>query len=235
MSEETTTINPQTLKNQVTIWVDDILWKYVARVGIIISILGALGFLALWGNLSSQVKNLVEEKLPRPPDEIEKIVERAEKVSTDYQQLLEQFPVGSIIPVGLKTNETRLYEILPRNWVLCDGKKINENHPRQFKSEEVSTQFWNTTVPNLNDRFLRGTTNLDTVGEEVGTNTHSHQVSVSGGTGGPSELAHGKDKPNEEQFGNSRHTHNVTATGTASEVEYIPPSIKVFYIIKINH
>ncbi|MGB5595494.1 MAG: hypothetical protein WBM62_15870 [Crocosphaera sp.] len=230
MNGEATTMDTQALKNQVIVWVNDCVWKYAARVGIIISILGALGFLAVLGSLNGQVTRKIEDKLPGKAEEIKQIIEQAKKVSLKHQELLKQLPIGSIIPVGiaLKTNE------LAPNWVLCNGQILNEQNG--FKREDISYLFWNKKVPNLNDgRFLRGTSNLDTVGKEVGTNTHSHQVSVSGGTGGPSELAHGKDKPDQEEFGNRKHTHNVTATGTASEVEYIPPSIEVFYIIKINH
>ena len=70
-------------------------------------------------------------------------------------------PVGAVIPyIGEM-------EALPPNWVLCDGRVV----------DDPESPYHGRRVPNLHDRFVRGTIEVSDRGDTGGTNVaplHGH-------------------------------------------------------------
>jgi hypothetical protein len=91
---------------------------------------------------------------------------------------------------------------LPPGWTVCDGKVIDEAHG--FQKDQVDSFWWNRKVPDLNGRFLRGTTEADQVARNGGSDevtglktisdgAHQHDYSVPTKTGRITENESGSD------------------------------------------
>ena len=115
-------------------------------------------------------------------------------------------PLGTILPyVG-----TVGIDAAPNGWVLCGE----------------------SDTPNLNGRFLVGTNHFDQVRQQVGSDTHSHEVDIE--TTG--ERNGGLVDPPPERADNHAgqnwdHKHNVR--GNTELDSHIPPSVKVMFFCKV--
>lgn len=79
------------------------------------------------------------------------------------EEVNDAIPVGSIIAFHLP-----LYQ-LPDNWVLCDGRKIND----------AASIYFGKRVPNLVGYFIRGKTNSEDIDQKGGQDdisAHSHVI-----------------------------------------------------------
>jgi hypothetical protein len=97
---------------------------------------------------------------------------------------------------------------LPPGWTVCDGKVIGEAHG--FQKDQVDSFWWNRKVPDLNGRFLRGTTEVEQVAMNGGNDTvkalttnkdgsHMHDYSLPDVTGRITEGRAGSGK--KEDYG----------------------------------
>lgn len=95
-----------------------------------------------------------------------------------------QVPVGGILPFyhpSLTEYEgdqgqyaegqvEKIHEYLPRNWVLCDGRVLDNTHPRGLTLNDVDENLWGKRVPDFRGRVARGATAAERVGSESGSN-----------------------------------------------------------------
>lgn len=99
---------------------------------------------------------------------------------------------------------------LPKGWAKCDG---------------------NNGTPDLNERVPIGTIN-GKLGDEIGSNTHTHKVEgvTSDATFG---AYNGQDNGPLQKLGDSRifHHHNIDLV--SKEGSSLPPSTKIFFIMKL--
>ena len=68
--------------------------------------------------------------------------------------------VGMIVPFYhpslAQPSPPNIYDFIPPNWVLCDGKTLDDTHPSGLAASEVDPAFWGKQLPDLRDRFPRG-------------------------------------------------------------------------------
>jgi hypothetical protein len=110
-----------------------------------------------------------------------------------------ELPVGGILPCYLTGDDEAIYQVLPREWVLCDGKRLDEAHPRRFQESDVAPHLWKAATPDLAGRFPRGVSGDQKVGSVGGDDLlpdHSHDMPAH--TGRVSER---KDDPTLEPDG----------------------------------
>ena len=138
----------------------------------------------------------------------------------------EQIPSGIIVMwSGSSSN-------IPAGWLLCDG---------------------NSNTPNLQGRFIIGSSSSYTIGQTGGTSTvsltveeipaHNHQMQTAGSHNhdsivfNPGEAGYGfatqsfYDGPNSMNFAGD-HTHNIENTGGGGQHENMPPYYVLAYIMK---
>ena len=93
---------------------------------------------------------------------------------------------------------------IPNGWVVCDGKN---------------------GTPDLQDRFILGTTGVDRTGEAGGAMTHSHTVTVKSS----SQFAEtDRDGAHYTDAANLGHIHE----GDALDSNHLPPFRRLIYIMK---
>jgi hypothetical protein len=147
-------------------------------------------------------------------------------------------PVGSVIPFfGDLTN-------LTDNWKLCDGALVND----------PDSPFHGLSVPNLVDRFIRGTAYCK--GCTGGSTSHGHTISSSNmtawfpfrsgngwiGSYNPANSAGGFDttqrmlvRPEGSTNPYDSHGHiNGTVFGSTLSSGNIPPYVDLYFIIRIK-
>lgn len=90
---------------------------------------------------------------------------------------------------------------------------------------------WGLCSPNLDKFFLVGTTNLDEVGSQIGSPAHSHSVNIETDYGIGREVGDPEAADNVPDGGINR-PHKHKATGTAQEVENLPPAVQVVFLCK---
>ena len=233
------------------------LERIIRYAKIVSGIVGAC-LIAFLGHQSFQgIPNAIEEKWTdeysnKFQAELETI-EAAADVATELseqvrnqQQLIESYssvpgvvPIGGIIPIATNISETRLYEILPKNWVLCDGELINQEHPRQFQQNEVSASLWNTRAPDLQDRFIMGwSTNyrpLETGGANANSHTHSGKTENADSVGDSQGAGWGSH--NGTQLPEEAHGHTFsTASNSDLDEPYsnAPAFMATYFVMRVN-
>ncbi len=114
-------------------------------------------------------------------------------------------PKGTIIawsPNSAINRDTDLNSIIPDGWAVCDGT---------------------FDTPNLTDKFIMGTANLEEVGTEGGKTKHSHS----------SVMGHSNHNIRRGGGGNSVAENDHKHSLTINESENIPPYYKLIYLIKL--
>jgi|GEM_PF-3206608 len=108
------------------------------------------------------------------------LLARESKARGTFAGLISPFSHPSI------KNGVDVYTLIPRGWVVCDGKRIDESHPRKFREDEVAPEFWKTESPDLRHKFIRGVGAEGTIDIEDGKDAISvkHTHGVGGRTGG---------------------------------------------------
>jgi hypothetical protein len=101
---------------------------------------------------------------------------------------------------------------VPDGWAICDGSQ---------------------GTPDLRQRFLKGVSDFNDVGQPGGAAQHQHSFSGTGSTGAPGHTAQGPDQPNQEEFGSRIHTHSVVVNGTTAPESSYPPCVAVLFIMKL--
>lgn len=130
--------------------------------------------------------------------------------------------VGMIVPFyhpALAANpDAPVYDLIPRNWVLCDGAVLNASHPRQYSQDEVNPAFWDQPVPDLRARMARGTDTAEAVGAVAGADSfnlpaHDHQMPHTHAMAHNHNMAHVHDM---------NHTHSMVHTHTMPHTHTYP-------------
>ena len=185
--------------------IDNRLWVWLQRVGLILSVLGVGGLFAcaLW--ISSAVQTAVGKSLPLSPEELKTLVNNLQARKQELAEWDKQFPVGTILPVVIEGSDEKVYAAIPRNWALCDGSRIDGSHKRGYKKEEVDDQFWNNTVPDLKKRYLRGWNGVEKIGAAGGDDSvPKHETQKDG---------HHSHAVNDHKHGLPGLTGSIAATG----------------------
>lgn len=113
--------------------------------------------LAIQDSVLNQRMELIREEV----NEAIEINEEDIRIATD--KIDDAIPVGSIIAFHLP-----LYQ-LPDNWILCDGRKVND----------PTSIYFGKRVPNLVGYFIRGKMNSENIDEKGGQDnvaSHSHGI-----------------------------------------------------------
>lgn len=145
--------------------------------------------------------------------------------------------VGMIVPFFhpalVQVSPPNLYDLIPDNWVVCDGRTLNEAHPSGLAIGEVDPIFWGTVLPDLRDRFPRGVPNnqptqLGAVGGSYSSNS-GNAFAASGisrrGEAWRANGAVGRIGSFQDEALEGGHVHSVSA---------IPPYYTVYYLIRIK-
>lgn len=128
---------------------------------------------------------------------------------------------ASNIPTGVIVMWSGSIASIPAGWALCDGQSGR---------------------PNLQGLFIAGAGNVSPAasgglgllnpGVTGGSNTHSHTVSATGTTAGPSATSIG-DSTAVTTFASAGHTHTVSVSGTAASGSNAPKYYALAFIIKV--
>lgn len=129
-------------------------------------------------------------------------IEAVNPPPTDEEKVMKALPKGTILPWY---NSTRI----PKGWRICDG---------------------GAGTPNLEDKFLYGTTRPEDIGQNIGSVSHTHMVK---GEVSTAYLAGFSPDNALERNGNHRtnHTHNFEVKSFPGE--NIPPAVKLLFIMKL--
>jgi hypothetical protein len=135
-------------------------------------------------------------------------------------------PVGSIIPWVPPRRVASLDEargLLPAGFLICDGPK----------PDDPKTVFDEGNIPDLRDQtFLKGVSpDAERIGSLGGTNSHSHSFSGSTLNEYPSSLS--RPYPEYSDYAASA-LHRHTFSGVTASTNWIPKSISVIYVIRVN-
>ena len=122
---------------------------------------------------------------------------------TDQEKIMNSMPKGTILGWFNSIN-------IPKGWAICDG---------------------NNGTPDLNERTPIGTV-TGNLGDRVGKVNHNHNIK--GGTSTPSFGNYdGQDIGPLQKLGNERIMHNHTMDFTSGDADNLPPSTKIFFIMKL--
>jgi len=154
----------------------------------------------------------------------------------------------------------RVYQFVPRNWIICDGQRLDGSHPRGLAQREVDPAFWGLLLPNLTERVPRGIGLSDTeLARPGGTDrltlaAHQHAVqglsgSVANSGGDPGRHAYlarddhrgwggfhlrNDGDPNGSE-GQHRHDIDFTSGGAGQiDASIIPSYLPLVFLIRIK-
>ncbi|NOT01052.1 MAG: hypothetical protein HOP29_10530 [Phycisphaerales bacterium] len=118
------------------------------------------------------------------------------------------------------------YDFLPRNWVLCDGRMIDESHPRGLHQDEVDSAFWKNTVPDLRTRVARGADAAESIGAVAGADAfnieaHDHGMAHNHGMAHTHNMAHDHDMTHAHSMA---HVHTMAHTHTLNNHTHALPT-----------
>ena len=144
---------------------------------------------------------LPEYRKPSAPDELVEVLRRElHEVRGEViprRTIVAWYPTSADIEVG-QDLERRI--VPPAGWLICDGTN---------------------QTPDLRDRFIYGTTNIDDVGGTGGSATHNH-----GGSTGRGGDKRGVDNDDDHWPSANEHTHTI------DDNPHLPPFVRMVYIMK---
>jgi hypothetical protein len=122
---------------------------------------------------------------------------------TEQERIMSAMPKGTIIGWFDPLK-------IPKGWAICDG---------------------NNGTPDLNERSPIGTVS-GKMGDKVGSSTHSHNIN---GNTSPAYFDNydGQDNGPLEKLGDHRIMHHHTMNFNSGEASSLPPSTKIFFIMKL--
>ena len=215
-----------------------------ALVALGIAVAGGL----IWvGQISQSVVHLEQSARELKEDQasaaLTSLKEEVEKIRVDVEDIagdrFSKFPVGAIIPfVGKKKEIDSLVR-----WKICDGSILEGTRYRD-------SPFYNQSLPELDDVFLRATLSNDNLLKPGGSDKHSHpqphthslphthsgQTSTGMNANGPKRDHHHEGGVHTHKFTTSSQSDVDTTPSsekTTGEGVAIPRYISVFYIIKV--
>lgn len=89
-------------------------------------------------------------------------------------------------------------------------------------------------TPDLRDRYPIGTAELTKIGQMIGTDAHTHTVTIAGATGATSQSAPGPDAFAKGAPSRAEHTHPINIDATTASASWRPPSTRVVFIMKVQ-
>lgn len=155
------------------------------------------------------------------------VAPRQKALSSPYALLSSMgLPVGSVVPwvpYRRVATQAEAEALLPTGFRICDGPK----------PDNPLTVFDERGIPDLRDQvLLKGTSpGSEPIATLGGTNAHGHAISGSTPTG--ALVAQVRPEYDYENWASSP-VHGHTFSGVSASTNWIPKSISVIYIIRVN-
>jgi hypothetical protein len=158
-------------------------WFTIIGIGNLAALVGAIFTVAIFISqaVQSRIDAKVNELLPMSKTSLSDMLNTLKSDDLTIKDWLKNMPVGTVLPYALPVDSGQLYDRLPRNWVLCDGRAIDSKHPRAFGQGEVDPAYWNKSVPDLTGRVLRGAVKGEVAGNLGGKDSVSGLMTTRGG------------------------------------------------------
>jgi len=229
--------------------------KTTGALFVLLGVSGLVGFVALLMQARAYAYAAVDAEI----ESLQALEASLREKAVGVDALRAELPLGTILPVGVpagKSLSATWVETLPRNWVVCDGSKLDGSHPRRFRQDEVASEYWNESLPDLRDRFLYGTVDVGSVGELGGIDElpqHAHPLPRTTGSiadGGPALGGH-RYRTRDDNQGEGNDVHLTVDGGDSSRegqhrhalggetalnpsVAFVPQHYRVVFIMRIR-
>ncbi|MDC8012276.1 hypothetical protein [Tahibacter soli] len=178
-------------------------------------ILGILGYFGFQQVMKSQLEKWAQDefkvKIEASKALAESAAQNANKSLGEVNAILAGLRAKAVVPIGtivpwfppeVPKEGVSLNTIVPQGWAICDGSN---------------------GTPNLQDRFVLGTLDPNSIGKQGGSKTHNHTASFS---------APRFEADNVGSRGTGASEHDRTKV-SVNEAEAMPPYTMLVYIMKL--